>query len=698
MGSQLTIEERLRSLRRGRFVGRTAELDWFATLVAADQPECCVVWVHGPGGIGKTSLCARFADLARAAGRPVTSVDARDVDLSREGLRAALGDPAPRQVTIIDTFERCAPLETWLRESVLPSWPADGILVLSGRRPPSAGWLADAGWLGLLRPVPLRNLRPEESRDFLRSRGVTGVQQESVLGFTHGHPLALALVAEMLAGGGQVGPVRADQEPELVRILLERFVDQVPGPRHRAALEVCAHVRVTTEEVLAEVLGGDDAAELFGWLRGLSFIEQGPQGLFPHDLARDVLDADLRWRNPPAYRRLHAAARAAAVRRVQATEGVRRDRAIFDFLFMHRNSPVMARYTDWESFGTIQPAAATPDTLPEMLAMLRRYEGRESASIAQRWYASQPHGFTAFRDPAGELVGFEATLALHEASAEDLAADPATAAAMAFARRYGPPRPGDEVLYHRFHVSRDAYQTLSPATNLFYVTTNRHWLTRPALAWTFLAVSDPDYWQPLLSYLNFRRSPEADFEVGRGYGVFTHDWRAEPPQVWFELMEERELTTTEAAAPPPPAAPALVVLSEPEFRAAVRQALRDYTRPGALAASPLLRSRVTVEPAGPRPGPEDLRRILREAVEALRANPRDEKLYRALHRTYLEPAATQELAAERLGLPFSTYRRHLTGGIERVTGWLWQRELSGAPRPEPATGSPPAAAPGPGRD
>ena len=45
--------------------------------------------------------------------------------------------------------------------------------------------------------------------------------------------------------------------------------------------------------------------------------------------------------------------------------------------------------------------------------------------------------------------------------------------------------------------------------------------------------------------------------------------------------------------------------------------------------------------------------------------------------TYLEPAATQELAAERLGLPFSSYRRHLTTGIARVTAALWNRELHG---------------------
>ena len=39
---------------------------------------------------------------------------------------------------------------------------------------------------------------------------------------------------------------------------------------------------------------------------------------------------------------------------------------------------------------------------------------------------------------------------------------------------------------------------------------------------------------------------------------------------------------------------------------------------------------------------------------------------------------TQEAAAERLGLPFTTYRRHLGAGIERVCEELWHRELYGA--------------------
>ena len=69
--------------------------------------------------------------------------------------------------------------------------------------------------------------------------------------------------------------------------------------------------------------------------------------------------------------------------------------------------------------------------------------------------------------------------------------------------------------------------------------------------------------------------------------------------------------------------------------------------------------------------------LLRQAAESLQGRPRDERLYRAVWRTYLVPAASQELAAESLDLPFSTYRYQLANGIERIAAWLWERELHG---------------------
>jgi hypothetical protein len=83
-------------------------------------------------------------------------------------------------------------------------------------------------------------------------------------------------------------------------------------------------------------------------------------------------------------------------------------------------------------------------------------------------------------------------------------------------------------------------------------------------------------------------------------------------------------------------------------------------------------------PAGPaEPDADVLKDLLRAAVESLRQHPRDDRLLRAVERTYLRPAPTQEGAAELLGLPFSTYRRHLTQGVGRIVAWLWDRELYG---------------------
>jgi hypothetical protein len=61
----------------------------------------------------------------------------------------------------------------------------------------------------------------------------------------------------------------------------------------------------------------------------------------------------------------------------------------------------------------------------------------------------------------------------------------------------------------------------------------------------------------------------------------------------------------------------------------------------------------------------------------LQVSPRGAKLYRALYHTYLQPAPTQEQAAELLDVPFSTYRRHLKMGVERVAELLWQQEIAG---------------------
>jgi hypothetical protein len=98
----------------------------------------------------------------------------------------------------------------------------------------------------------------------------------------------------------------------------------------------------------------------------------------------------------------------------------------------------------------------------------------------------------------------------------------------------------------------------------------------------------------------------------------------------------------------------------------------------------LIRTRLLADQGGAHAKAEQLRTLLAEAANSLKDHPRDQKLHLALKHTFLEPAATQERAAELLGLPFNTYRYRLTQAIERVNGWLWSRELNGAPRKQAA--------------
>ena len=76
---------------------------------------------------------------------------------------------------------------------------ANPLVVLAGREPPPLAWRADPGWQQLFRAVALRNLSPLESDEYLDRSAVPIEQRRRVLDFTHGHPLALSLVADLFA-------------------------------------------------------------------------------------------------------------------------------------------------------------------------------------------------------------------------------------------------------------------------------------------------------------------------------------------------------------------------------------------------------------------------------------------------------------------------------------------------------------------
>src|SRR4030095_11433651 len=265
-----SLADRLMEARHTRFVGRDGELSVFESALRAEILPFYILHIFGPGGVGKTTLLQEFALLSERHGARPVYLDARHIDLSPDSFTKSLGtslgqhngtsipdllDASPqRTVILIDTYEVLTPLDGWLRTTFLPQLPDTVLTVLAGRNAPDSAWQGDSGWQDLVRVISLRNLSQEEGRAFLDKRGLPADHQQGILEFTHGHPLALSLVAEVFSQRGHVG-LHPEESPDVVKTRMERFVQQVPGPAHRTALEACALVRVTTETLLGEMLG-----------------------------------------------------------------------------------------------------------------------------------------------------------------------------------------------------------------------------------------------------------------------------------------------------------------------------------------------------------------------------------------------------------------------------------------------------------
>lgn len=668
------------------------------TALVAEELPWQVLYIYGPGGIGKTTLLGEFAAISEDRHLRAIYLDGRTIQAESEALLGALGNalnialsdspiaalaqiPGP-SVLLIDTYEDLCTLDEWMRDQFLPELPESVLVVIADRNPPSSAWLADPGWQTLIRTIPLRNLAPEESRKFLAKRNIPTDEHQAVLDFTHGHPLALSLVADLFAQRPNFR-FSPESSPDVVKTLLERLVDKVPGPAHRAALEVCALVRLTTETLLAESLAMPDAHELFEWLRGLSFIEAGSRGLAPHDLAREALVADLRWRNPDWYAELHRRVREYYSRRVQQTQGTEQERVLADYIFLHRDNPVVRPFFDLlasQSGGGASTDAVRDGEMEDLIEMIAKHEGADSARIAANWFAKQPRGILVYRDGEGKPAGLLSKISLEQATKDEIASDPATQAAWSYLEENAPLRLGERATIFRFWMAHDSYQSVSSTQSLIFVNMVQHYLTTPGLAYTFLPCANAAFWSPMLNYADLARIKEADFQIGdHSFGVYGHDWRTVPPINWLNLLAGREIAMTPQAAQPPNVAEALIVLSQPEFAEAVRAALRDLHNADSLRANLLCKSRMVFERAGFGAGANErisaLKDKMKEAMASLQKTPRDAKLYRALHHTYVEPSPSQEQAAEVLDLPFSTFRRHLKAGVTRVTDILWQEEL-----------------------
>lgn len=280
-----TLGERVAERDATSFVGRGEELAAAERMLDGLDPAR-ILYVHGAGGIGKSTLVREIVRRARRRGYESIWVDGREVAPFPQQIETMVAEITEAQpaIVVFDSYELIASLDSSLRDVIMPELPEDTVVVFASRQPPARGWF-EHGWATLVRPLALGPLDRDDAIRLAVAHGAGAEEIGALVDRSHGVPLALVAGAE----SGRDGSVAT---------LAERLLgDEVEPSRYRT-LGVAALARVTTPEMLAEVLGDGDPQESFKWLAARSFADPLAHGVALHALVADAVKAQLRAQDP----------------------------------------------------------------------------------------------------------------------------------------------------------------------------------------------------------------------------------------------------------------------------------------------------------------------------------------------------------------------------------------------------------------
>jgi hypothetical protein len=632
--------------RAGELVGRDDVLRRLERALATGE-RTRVLFVHGPGGIGKSAVLHELARRAEERQTSVRRVDGRDRDVAGERLQSALAElrDTGSGVLLLDSYEHVPALGAVVREMLAAPGCREIRVVIAGRRPPEPAWLHN-GLDAQSHVVRLAPLGPDDARELVQRRGLRNPEEVARLAsWANGSPLALAVAADALLGGQVLDLDRLDADAMIAATLLDRLVGDELDGRDRDVIAVAAIARAVDARLLAAVLPGIDGDHAEAWLRSLSFAQ--PLGL------RVTL-----------HERVSKAVRGALLAHDPALERDLR-RRIADHLYARtlmgeaRLSTDQAELIsdDQVRWGLAPPpigyyvAAVAAGDAQEIAAQLG-VAGSAWWSGAARWFAESPEHVLVVRDASGRLAGFGISVTLDSApdwAAEDTVLGPW----LADARRRA--SSGDALLIRDRVDFSDAALGHSPvASACAHAVAFRSGLATIRYMYAGLP-DDPDA-QEFVRSIGYRRVPELDVQDGeRTVRGFFADLG---PGGTSGIL--RDAVYRDLSIPPPPS-------SQPEDLAAtiVRDALRAFRTPSALAVSPLARGGTIDERAA------SMRRLLVAAVDGAFGDSAEEQLQRSvIRRGYLDDDGSHIVAQLDLHLTRSVYFRRLADASARVAEYV----------------------------
>jgi AAA ATPase domain len=645
-----TLAARIEDRDRDRFIGRVDELG-FLERCLDDDPPASVILVHGPGGIGKSTLLRELDRRAQERGFDTFFVEGRELPPMPDALEAVLSGARESELplVLIDTYERMTALDGYLRRGLLPSLPDRTVVVIAGRGDPDPAWFT-GGWEGIAKELELGALDTSESMCLLATHGLSDERAPAVVEWADGSPLALALAADTAAADENWEPAAGTEKPEIVRSLIRRLAEAELEGIRLSALGVAAIARVTTIPLLRAVLPDSDPDLAYEQLRALTFTEPLGDGLTLHELVRKALRADLRRRDMEREREL----RRRIVDYLYEQSRLGDPLLAIEMAHLIENAAIKWGF-GWEGsvdYRIDDVRAGDAELVAELL--LSRDFG-EWWRLTRRFFAESPERVAIARDACDRMCGY--LVCMTPATAPEFALeDPLVGPWLAHARSDG--RLGDSVLWHdSVDFSGDRRGRVQAMLGMAGVL--RSGTSNPRFAYMPINPANPDA-LTFARALGAEHLRELDLDMGRRR-IECHRIDYGPGGL---LAAQRAVVYSELGlAPPTPGD------GEHRFELEdVREALRNFRVPHELARSPLASGETPDERA------ESVRDLLRDAAERAFGDNENEKLLRrVLIRGYIEPAPSHEQAAIDLSLSRAAYFRRLRAAAERVAEYLAAR-------------------------
>lgn len=682
----MNIGDLLIEQQKSSFVGRSEEMALLMQCMSS--PAWKLLHIHGPGGIGKTTLLQLFAQTI-APDRCLYLDGHSNFQLPQDFLhqiRRWLPQPADGTteinalnayaaehggiILLLDTFEMWGAIEDWLRREWIPGLCPSVKIVSAGRYPLEDQWVRN-GWQALIQNMELQPLTFLEIQLYAKTRGIADQRIiDSLQRFSNGLPLALSLACEIILSRGNTQFLDQFQADHIMMYLIEELTRDLAGNGWKSYMEAASVVWRFDQELLQFMLQENIQNDQFRAFCRLPFVTRSSDGWSLHDSIRQWVFIDLRNRMPQTFQTYRRLARE-ALHQCEKLLPHKKAELAFERLYLHELDFVRDLRFQWDDRLRLRECREQDVELVEQLYL-------EHLQHQSNFIIGETHLKNLIRplwqiDPSSfyglwkgrELAAFCSCILLTEQTVRIFGSNPIT---RPITSRFRPGR-------RQYLLSITGVAThLEPNITGSVARALVHIIERNKDA-DFLDLISIPYWLDYLPLIGFQRAPWADSTTPLGVKYMGYqlelrdeDLAARLNRIYSQLESSAPLEQQLACVNPQESG-----LCLEEAVKLVRRALKHFQR---LPFQPELA--LTLRPLLPESLPESEQKAdkIAELVQNsihdtmqifLAGSEEEQRFYSILQHAYIKKIGTHETVSDYLNIPIKSYYRYLKAAVQSLT-------------------------------